>query len=476
MYRMLSRLVIVWLLTFSVVDARAFSLLGNYESWMTTGIGYRGSVQGDDLGGPMVLGNEYRWETPTIVYAYDQSFLNYFGTAGIKAIDAAFKILNDLPPASKTKADLSDIPLDTLRQNPTADSLGLLDLKSTALHYLMEELGLTDPERFVWTLRNRYLTGTSPRVFTNYLVFGRSFDPVSLVPSPYINGTLYTYSIQEPINNAGDAATIPVVSPADGSFFARLTLAGRSATFSSGQYFIGLTRDDIGGLRYLLSPRNFNVETLPPNTTVTGSGVVIAGGGPSSQVWLPVGAVGGTGTGAGVGGRLNPVNTALRPGRDKLRFVRANFDSLLGQAFQSVTNDYSDPYVVNSKLVSQRVRRVINRTDIIFTAQDLGFNNGTATPAFINRTDGKVSNGAINGTINSVGPGVIRGQILINFTTVLPLRYHQRGPGDPPPTGFDFLSLAFGAWGSFDGSDTPPIVFPDGLSISDLENLVLQGK
>ena len=471
MYRMLSRLVIVCLLTFSVIDARAFSLLGNFESWQVNKIGY---AFAHDIGGPMGLGNEYRWETPTIVYAYDQSFLNYFGTAGIKAIEAAFKILNDLPPASKTKADLSDIPLDTLRQNPTAASLNLLDLKSHALEVLMEELGLASPERYVWTLRFRNTTG-NPAI-TNYLVFGRSFDPVSLLPSPYINGSLYTYSIEEPINVAGDSSTFPVVSPADGSLFARLTVAGSFDTtaISSGNYFIGLTRDDVGGLRYLLSPRNYNVETLPPNTTVTGSGVVIAGGGPSSQVWLPVGAVGGTGTGAGVGGVLNPVNTALRPGRDKLRFVRANFDSLLGQAFQSVTNDYSDPYVVNSRVVSQRVRRVINRPDIFFTAQDLGFNNGS--PALITRTDGKVSNGGINGTINGPGPGVVRGQILINFTTVLPLHFHQRGPGDPPPTEFDALTATVGAWGSFDGSDTPPIVFPDGFSLSDLENLVLQGK
>ena len=38
---------------------------------------------------------------------------------------------------------------------------------------------------------------------------------------------------------------------------------------SAGYLFTGLTRDDVGGLRYLLRAQNYNVEALPPGTVVS---------------------------------------------------------------------------------------------------------------------------------------------------------------------------------------------------------------
>jgi len=68
-----------------------------------------------------------------------------------------------------------------------------------------------------------------------------------------------------------------------------------------GAFYTGLTRDDAGGLRYLLTTNNINYETLL-------SGV--------------------HGTGANAG---SFVNGALRHGVDKITFVRVNgYDPMMG--------------------------------------------------------------------------------------------------------------------------------------------------
>ena len=79
----------------SVPEARAFSLLGPYEAWMVPQTGF---AQPGDIGGPMNLGQEYRWNVPVLAYAFDQSFLDYFGSNGVAAVESAIGILNSLPP------------------------------------------------------------------------------------------------------------------------------------------------------------------------------------------------------------------------------------------------------------------------------------------------------------------------------------------------------------------------------------------
>ena len=43
----------------------------------------------------MVLGEEYRWNVPVLTYAFDQSFLDYFGSNGVAAVEKAFQIPMD---------------------------------------------------------------------------------------------------------------------------------------------------------------------------------------------------------------------------------------------------------------------------------------------------------------------------------------------------------------------------------------------
>src|ERR1051326_7906040 len=89
----------VSLLIFSLVPQRVFgfSLLGPYADWMDIQKGY---AQPGDIGGPMNIGEGYRWNIPTITYGFSRSFLDYFGSNGVAAVESAIAVLNQLPPAS----------------------------------------------------------------------------------------------------------------------------------------------------------------------------------------------------------------------------------------------------------------------------------------------------------------------------------------------------------------------------------------
>jgi len=226
---------------------------------------------GSDVGGPKNIGEEYRWNMPTLYYAFDQSFVNYFGTNGITAIEKAFEIFNSLDNVSSYSADLSEFPLEAQRINRKAESLQLLDLKSLAMNALIEQLGLAEPDRYVWTLHDRVNPPGASCPVWDYLVIKRNFDPVTFEPSSYVNGTLYSYSIGEfcPTPNRADAIEF-LVDPLSIPFTA-VASPGSYATFSSlgetdlgvarfGLFYTGLTRDDVGGLRYLLRTNNMNIE------------------------------------------------------------------------------------------------------------------------------------------------------------------------------------------------------------------------
>src|SRR5947207_9309804 len=89
-------------------QVEGFSLLGPYTDWMAPTNGYR---QSGDIGGPMDINEEYRWNVPVVTYGFDKSFLDYFGSNGVAAVESAIQILNDLPPASQIV--ISNYPLAT---------------------------------------------------------------------------------------------------------------------------------------------------------------------------------------------------------------------------------------------------------------------------------------------------------------------------------------------------------------------------
>jgi len=68
-----------------------FSLLGPLTTpattWQTVALGY--NVFGTEVGGPVDAGEEYRWNLHDITYAFDDSFLGYFGQQGVEAVEGA---------------------------------------------------------------------------------------------------------------------------------------------------------------------------------------------------------------------------------------------------------------------------------------------------------------------------------------------------------------------------------------------------
>ncbi|MGC8886732.1 MAG: hypothetical protein ACP5MG_06200 [Verrucomicrobiia bacterium] len=443
----------------------AFSLLGPFDTWQAANIGYQ--LPGD-IGGPMNIGEEYRWDVPVVVYAFDESFLNYFGQRGTEEIDKAFAILNALPPVSQMSSNLAEFPLEARRINYAAQSLGIIDLKSTALSLIVEAMGLADPIRYTWCLRARGTYTVGGQTFTNYLVIKRNFDAVTWTNSSYVNGVLYTYQIQEPLQPGDYADAVEQVADPLFSVF-RLPVAyfGGFGVLP-GEFFTGLTRDDVGGLRYIYRADNFNVEQMPPTVT----NYIASGLGQGYTIYFPTNYTQNAGLTNLLGNLTNaPIATGLRPGLEKITFQRGNYDSLLGQFFITNVYDYVDYVITNNTLVKQNVRRVVTTPDILFLAEDLGVvqAGGVLSPVELNRTAGFVSNAQLNGQTAQAGPGVIRGPITMSFTTLYPAFLND--------TGYFFLTedaaIRSAVWGSFDGSTNAPIVYPNYISIRDIERQVL---
>ena len=278
----------IWLVLLAgLQSAWAFSFYGPPEAWQTAVYGFAdltevfypsGDVWVSQLANtadaPKNLGEEFRWSAPVLYYAYDQSFLNYFGSNGVAAVDAAVAILNRLTNVSSYSTDLSEFPLEELRYNYTASAMHLYDLKSAALEVLVERLGLADPERWAWCVANRALPAGSACPNYDVEVIQRNFDPVTLAPSGYVNGNFFSYYIHEgcpppayivDLTAAQAVSTDPYVNHFSAVASPKITSLTRGIAYY-GAFHTALTRDDIGGLRYLYRASNVNMETAPPGS------------------------------------------------------------------------------------------------------------------------------------------------------------------------------------------------------------------
>jgi hypothetical protein len=462
----------------------AFSLVGPDTTWMTVRLGYDIGPGNEPLGqgagfaGPMNIGEEYRINYPTVTWGCSPTFLNYFGLRGLQEIQKAVDILNALPSADTI--NINDYPVSAERINFRAQSLQLFDLKSTALSVLVNHMGLTDPDRFVFTLRERWIPpGASAP--TNYYVIKRNFDPDTWTYSSYINGQLWTYTeiidgptdslvINEPVDPAayGGVVTAPVASGVSG--YGLLLMGG---------FWTGLTRDDVGGLRYIYRRSNFNNENAPTNSVLGGSGAVVAGG--SSSPWtIPNYGTNTAGTGGTVipGQGTNIVDLALRPGIGKVQFVHMIEESQIG-SFISNTVSWVDTFITNGVARSQNLVHTATAPDVLFDAGDInGGDTGSPPGAFPFALVGSVAWQSTGNGTTTYGPGTIPPA---GAGPALTYTFNDTGPtywnvfqGSPLLSEANAL-LRFFLWGTFDGSAADPIVYPQTESIQAIEQMVIGG-
>lgn len=264
--------------------ARAFSLAGPVgnggDSWQ---IAPNGWGPPRDVIAAKNLGEEYRRNTPVMFYTYDQNFRDFYGAAGMASVDKAFTILNESFTNSPSgpirgvdgySTDLSEFSLETRHVNYQAQALGIIDMSSYALGNMVAELGLADSVFYTWGIHNRYLPagGTCPPDM-EYTVVQRNFDFVSspldqLQYSAYVNNVKYYYEIEEFCTGPN-----PLAEPAILSVDVLADIASPVSTYQHnniwwGDYFSGLTRDDVAGFRYLLSTNNVNYEDISPDSTL----------------------------------------------------------------------------------------------------------------------------------------------------------------------------------------------------------------
>jgi hypothetical protein len=195
-------------------------------------------------------------------------------------------------------SDLHEFPFQSQSFSYKAQNLYLTDLKSVTLHLLVEQLGLTEPERYTWTLHDRYTApGANVPCPENieYMVVQRNFDPVpaplnQLQYSAYVNNVLYTYFIEDNCDHhppAWTAITVPRGQDPEAEIYTAVAANNFAGTAGAedqpnealvylgglqiGGFYTGLTRDDVGGLRYLMSTNNVNYEGPAAGSALIGT-------------------------------------------------------------------------------------------------------------------------------------------------------------------------------------------------------------
>ena len=438
----------------------AFGLVGPLATWQTPRLGY--DLNAPFPGGPVDIGEEYRFNVPVVFYGFTPDFLNYFGQKGVEEIDKAFEIINEVPAASKV--NLNDFTLTSQRVNHRAAALGLVDLKSFTMTLMMQEMGLGDPVRFVYTLRSRWIPpGGNP---TNYYIIRRNYDPVTWRVTSFINGQLWTYPL---VTDIDQIHSFVFTAPVDPLAFSGLMNAPVASGQSSGMllfggFWTGLTRDDVGGLRYIYRKDNYNVENLPTNAVNTiGTGA-----------WGPP--PGTTNVVTNAFGSNVVVNVAVRAGKDKIQFKKVSNDSTFG-VFEPFTNNFSDTYITNATPFEQFLQRALPAPDILFDVADIHSpgddeDDFTAFEFALAWTN----NDPNNGLTGNLGPGVVEPAgagpgLVITFNGIGQMFWNVWP---------NFLSEVNRAgnvgfwWGSFDGTTNDPVVYPLGIEVTELERRVLR--
>jgi hypothetical protein len=464
MFRKLTQSVCVLLGLMAARQAGAFVISGPAEAWqlavmdysnplgtaryyyqfvdVNTGLGYI------EWATTKNIGEGSRLTTPIITYGFDDTFLQYFGVEGEKAVEAAMAVMNALPSAST--ANLGSFLTTGAQQiNYTAQAASLLDIKSTVMWLMIEHMGLLG-ETHVFDLSLRYKYGP-PICAYDYFVINRNYDPVTYDPTAYVNGRQYSYGIWDgcsigvPVADAIETST-DTTSP-------RYTAVATPEGLQLGGYYLGMSRDDMGGLKYLYGKDNYAFQSLDSNAIAL----------PFESSYSPV-------------NTTNPITgisnfSGLMGGVEKVTFVKVEYDSLLNPTFAPITYNYSVPWVTNSHLYQLKVTRTITAPDILFTAANLVLPGDIPNDVPLDRTSSFIQTTYVSPG-GGVTPSTMSAPMLITLNNIGPIEW------DYNPYFMDsanYYEYPIFNWGSFDGSTNAPIVFPVGYSLEELEAQVVQG-
>jgi len=191
-----------------------------------------------------------------------------------------------------------------------------------------------------------------------------------------------------------------------------------------------------------------------------------------------------------------PVDSiGVRGGVDRIVFIRRDYDSLLSRVWDPVTNDYTvtELNVTNRTIGLMHFRRYVHRPDFLFSAVDFAANN---TFTYSNTLDNVTE--TITFSITGVGESLALRSLAFNQAG---RPGNLAGPGtieDGTALGTVFainklaplFQNSFAAIGSFlvpneltqskltglasfDGTTNAPILYPNGTSLQELENLLI---
>ena len=305
-------------LCLSPVVARAFVLIGNVDPTIPSQ--GRGTMVlfnfPDPMGRPTPVKEFYRWNYPELTYAFDSTFIRYFGHNGMAAVSNAFSVLNDFfEPTDLAYTDgVSSMNLitefdqhfSTWEFNPSANINSVTDIESITLGMLVNHLGLGNPHRYCFVLHD-VLNYNAANGTGTFQVMMRNYDPYTYQPSAVINGVTHSYwlyndspnatgnitiwdaveytvgndnqygaiaAIRDVINFGGMAwpSVAPTVFRTPGVFFRPDYSGNLPAPALSGkvrsQPRHTLTFDDAGGLKYLYRTNNVVYEQLDASVTL----------------------------------------------------------------------------------------------------------------------------------------------------------------------------------------------------------------
>ena len=296
--------------------------------------------------------------------------------------------------------------------------------------------------------------------------------------------TLQTVTLSAPVGSPyGSPAvtnkTVKLVSQPSGDFFVLPTFYSGNFTFGNNNYTLSNVcplNIVSPGISAVLATTNF--VTGANTNFVTATNVIST----SNSVYLIT-------YFTNYSYVINPVTcatvagaTGLYQGIENLKFVKSSYDSLLGQYFQPITNNYTMVTVVNSQAQVQHLQRIVTVPDFTFDAADITTGPSSNPHPVVYQYQRNLDFNQGNALTGLAGPGTITTPTTITYNKVGPVYYNSYGDvmdGAPyfnaTPGGdiSDLFYTEYYVWGSFDGTTNAPVVYPNGTSIDNLENQIL---